>query len=231
MIRSPIQLAGIQGDDHPRQAGGGIVGQMGIRGVALRAVHGDPGVQATPPSDLDGLAEAGGIGGLADQTVIKSHALAVEGLEHLLRAVDPWAFLVPGDEKADGAVKFMPLIQKTGHGGDEGGDPALHVRRSPTIERPVNDLPAEGLHRPALTHRHHIGVPGKAKERTTLAQAGVEVVHIGRSGLGKRHAATGKTHPLQRGLHHPQRPGVGGSDAGTADQSLSEGDRVDHGLP
>ena len=72
---------------------------MRIGDVALHTCHLEPAVQAATPPDLDRLAEALGVGRLADQAMIRPLALLLHPGEHLTRAVDGGPFLIAGDEK------------------------------------------------------------------------------------------------------------------------------------
>ena len=150
------------GGQHGDQTRQRIVGQMRIGGVALTADHGERRVQAAAPADLDHLAQFQRIGRLADQAEIELLAMGGEQAQHRLRAVERAAFLVAGDQQADRALAACPASEAR-HRGDEAGDRALHVGGAPAIEVPVDHRAVEGLDRPALSDRHHVGMAGEAE--------------------------------------------------------------------
>ena len=82
----------------------GLSARCGIGDVALRAVHGDLGVQAAAAADLHHVAEPDGAGRFADQAEVGDLAVLAHPLQHPHGAVDGDAFLVAGDQQADRAV-------------------------------------------------------------------------------------------------------------------------------
>jgi hypothetical protein len=67
--------------------------------------------------------------------------------------------------------RHEPLIERDLRSPQRGGEPALHVRRSPPIEAPVDDRAAEGILRPRarIADRHDVDV---RVERERAAAAG-----------------------------------------------------------
>jgi hypothetical protein len=61
------------------------------------------------------------------------------------------------------------------------------------VERAVHDFRPEGVDAPGLgvADRHHVGVAGEAEVGAAGAEAGVEVVDLGRPRLGKRQPVAG----------------------------------------
>ena len=57
------------------------------------------------------------------------------------------------------------MVGHLGAGGDEGGDPALHVDRAAAVEQAAADLGRERIARPALARRHHVEMAGEAEMR------------------------------------------------------------------
>jgi hypothetical protein len=98
-----------------------------------------------------------------------------------LGAVDADALFIAGDEQGNGAAEIIAVpIEKSRHGGDEGGDGCLHVRGAPAIEHAVDDLGAERVHTPAFgrAHRDHVGMPGVAEIGLVGAEARIEIVDV-----------------------------------------------------
>ena len=89
----------------------GLSARCGIGDVALRAVHGDLGVQAAAAADLHHVAEADGAGRLADQAEVGDVAVVAHPRQHTHGAVGGDAFLVAGDEQADRAVQGGPAAR------------------------------------------------------------------------------------------------------------------------
>jgi len=177
-----VQRGGGQRGDGPHQAVHRVVGAVGIGDVALRAVHGDPGVQAAAAADLDHVAELHRAGRFAHETEIRDLLVLDHPVQHAHGAVDRVGFLIAGDQQADRAVRKSdhrcgPRRQKLCHGGDEGGDTALHVAGAAAVEHAVVDLGAERIMTPVRrADRHDVGVPGEADVWRPLAEPGEQVL-------------------------------------------------------
>ena len=169
--------------------------------MALHACHLQDSVQTPAPADLDRVPDPLGVGGLAHETMIGLLALLLHPGEHLARAVDRGPFLIAGDEQADRAVDLaaarLDIVERRG---GEAGDGALHVRRTPAIEATVVDLGREGCVAPQreIAGRDHVDMPGEAKIRRPVADAGVKIVDRRRAFVLEIETPEGGTCGLQR---------------------------------
>ena len=57
------------------------------------------------------------------------------------------------------------MIRDLGAGGDEGGDPALHVDHAAAVQQAAANLGHERVGRPAVARRHHVEMAGEAEMR------------------------------------------------------------------
>jgi hypothetical protein len=212
---------GQQVDQHRHRIGRPV----GIGDVALHALDRDPAVDAAAPADLDHVAQPRRAGRLADDAVVDDLALGGQRLDHPFGAVEGHAFLVAGDQETQRALRFT-VGQIGGHGGDEGGDAALHVDRAAADQDAIGE---GGLERRAgpgalVAHGHHIGVAGETEVGAGGSTPGVEVLD-----LAELHPAAGEADPFQGLLDDIHRAEVGRGDRRTADQVAGEVENVDHG--
>ncbi len=196
--------------------------------MALDAVDGEPRRDTAAPADLDHLAQALRIGRLADQAGIQRLALFLQPLQHPDRAVDRRAFLVAGDQQADGTVEFATLGQESRDGRDKGADSALHIRRAPAVENAVRDLGPEGRLAPAgrFADRDHVDMAREAEIRRARAEPGIEIVDPVRA-LSEGQACAGEAHSAEDALQHIERAFIGRRHARAADQLPGQLDRID----
>ena len=134
----------------------------------------------SPPAVLDGIAEHFGRRRFADDAVVNLAPARREPVHDLDGAVHRRAFLVRGDEQADGAL----VLRMRGHegfgGGDERRDRALHVGGAAAVEHAVAHLRLERVAMPILarTGRHDISVTGEHHHRLAVAAFGPEIVDV-----------------------------------------------------
>jgi hypothetical protein len=81
----------------------GVLGELRVGDVALHALHGELARQAAAAAVLDGVAEGGRGGGLADDAVVEGLAAGLEGFDDQGGAVGGVAFFVGGEQQGDGA--------------------------------------------------------------------------------------------------------------------------------
>ena len=151
-----------------------IGGAVGIGDVALCPGHVDPHVDRTAPADLDGVAERGFAGGLADQDHVGTDAAFFEPVDDRDRAVARRAFLVAGDEQRERAVAL-----RLGGGRGEGGDGAFHVVGAAAGEQAVLDVRLERVGGPAFAGGDDVEVAGEAEVRRARSANGDEVFNRG----------------------------------------------------
>jgi hypothetical protein len=96
----------------------------------------------------------------------------------LVGAVDRVGFLVIGDGERDGAFVGAAIGNGRRHGRDEGSDAGLHVGRTATVDRAIDDLGGEGRMSPGsdVAGRHHVGMPGEQQVPANRAARREEVV-------------------------------------------------------
>ena len=194
-----------------------IVGAMRIGDVALRAVHGELGVQAAAPADLHHVAELHRTGRLADDAEIGDLAVGLHPLQHAHRAVYCGAFFVARDQQADRAAR-RTIRQVLRGGGDEGGDAALHVACAAAVQDAVAHLAGERIGLPLCgADRDHVGMAGEADMRRSGADAREQVVDLAIAQRGDREAEL-----PQRVGQHGLRAGIGGRHRSAADQRLGK---------
>ena len=225
VVQRPVQ----DRRQHLHQALDRVVGQMRIGGVAAGAQNGEESGHRPPAADLDHIAQRFGIGRFADQAGIQDLALFGQPFEHPDRAVDGLAFLVAGDQQADGPRKaVIPGFKKPRRGGGETGDRGFHVRRAAAVKPVALDLGGEGIDGPfvRVAHRHHVGVPGETEVGRLIADAGIEVLDLGRMVGGKGQPVTGETELVERRLQDVHGAFVGRRHGRTADQGLGKVDGV-----
>jgi hypothetical protein len=230
--RGVARVDGLRGQrrEHAQERVDRVVGEVRVADMALHACHLDGDVHAPAAADLGHVAEHALAGRLAHDAGIEALAAAREQVEHLARAVDRGAFLVARDQQADraaeaGAARGEEALRR----GDEGRDRALHVRGAAAVERAVVDLAGEGRDRPAVevADRHDVAVAREAEMRAARADAGVEVVDVGRAGFRERHALAAEAERAERALEHAQHALVLRGHRGAADQGLREADGID----
>ena len=131
------------------------------------------------------------------------------------------------------AWDIAALGQDLRHGGDPGGDTALHVHGAPAVEDAVPDLGLERAGRPGggLAGRDDVGVAGEAEVRRGGPAPGVEVLDPRLPALAARplegHAAAGEAAVGEHALKGVHGARVGGRDGRPADQITGQFDRID----
>ena len=230
MRRAVVERFAGQRCQHPHQPVDRVVGQVRVGDVALDAMHREVGVEAAPAADLDHVAERLGVGRLADDAGIGNLARRGQRRQHLLGAVDRRPLLVAGDEETDRAAEIRPAVGEEGRDrGREGGDRALHVRGAAPPYPAVALVPGEGIEAPGvgLADRDHVGVAGEAEMRPPLADAGEEIVDVGRARLGEGHPPGAEAQPLELAAQRVEHPRLDRGHAGAADERLRQRDRVE----
>ena len=203
-----------------RQAMHRIVHAGRVGHVALRALHGDAGIQAAAPADLDDLAQSRRVGRLPHQAEIRDVAVLRHPLQHPHGAAGRRPLLIPRDEQADGACPR----RLRGDGSQEGRYRTLHVARAATVDHAIAHHSAERIGRPgSCAGRDHVSMAGKAEMRRDATPAGEQ---IGRA--VERHAVDREAQPLRGSRHQIQRARIGRRDGRAADQRLRQVDRVQH---
>ena len=71
-------------------------------------------------------------------------------------------------------------------------------------------------------------MPGKGDVRSTVADAGIEVVDIGGAGFAEGNAVHLETGILQDIFEHTKRAGIGRGYRGTAEQIAGNGEGIRH---
>jgi hypothetical protein len=112
---------------------------------------------------------------------------------------------------------------------DEGGDGALHVDRTAPVEIAAVDFGLERIDRPALdiAHGHHVAVARKTEMRRARAQARVEIVDVGRTGLAEGQPMAREPRRRERALERAERAVVGRRHRLAADEVGRERDRIE----
>ena len=197
--------------------------------MTLLAGHRQRAVERAAPADLDGVAQHGRIGRLAEQAMVEFFAALGGPCQELHRPVDGDALLVAGDEERDRARRPAAvggkMIEARCH---RAGDGALHVDRAAAVERPRRDLAGKGRMGPVrlVAGRHHVGVAGEDEVRRLAADAGIEVVDRRRAGFGEGHAMSGKARVLQDPFKHAERAALRRRHRRTAQQLAGNGDGI-----
>src|SRR5271155_2682452 len=211
---------------------GGIVGEMRVGGMSLHAMHSQPPRHAAAPADLDHVAQRLRAGRLADETGVDRLTAILEPTEHLARAIDGLAFLVPGDQQADRSGEVSPtlipaLIEEALRRRDEGGDCSLHVDCAAAAQRAITKAGREGIEGPGFgtPGGHDIGMAGETQIGAAIAAARVEVMDI-----AKDQTVTVEPQLLQCGGNEVERTFILRGDARPADQRGGEFRRVESRL-
>ena len=155
---------------------------------------------------------------LAHDAVVELLAARRRPFQQLHGAVDGNGFFVAGDQKRDRAVQFAAVGRKiVEHGGDESGDAALHVDRAAAVEQTVRRLAGERRQRPSrlVARRHHVGMAGEHQVRAAGADARIEIVDVGRAGLGEGDAMTAKPASPSSRSSTPSAPASAGVTEGS----------------
>ena len=118
------------------------------------------------------------------------------------------------------------------HRRDAAGDTALHVDRAAPVQKAVLDLAGERAMGPGalVAGRHHVGMAGKGNVRGTVADAGIEIVDIGGTGLAKGDAVHLEAGAFKDIFKHAERAGIGRGYRGAAQQIAGNGEGV-HSCP
>src|ERR1043166_863600 len=109
---------------------------MRIGAVALNAVGNERSGQRAAPADLDAVAKLLDIARLAQHAMIEFFAARRRPLQQLYGAVDGVAFLIPGDQERDRALRRAAIGSEiVERGSYAAGNAALHVDRAAAVER------------------------------------------------------------------------------------------------
>src|SRR5690606_1539399 len=104
-----------------------------------------------------------------------------QAFDHRLGAVLRRAFLVAGDEKADGTLVVRVVGDEALHRDDHARQTALHVRCATAAEHAVFvDTHIERLVLPGIQRAggYHVGMAGEAQHRAVATTSGPEVLHL-----------------------------------------------------
>ena len=118
------------------------------------------------------------------------------------------------------------------HRRDAAGDAALHVHRAAPVQKAVLDVARKRAMGPCglVAGRHHVGMSGKGDVRRRVADAGIEIVDIGRVGFAEGDAMHLEAGGLQQILQHGKRAGVGRRYGWAADRSRAMESSISHAL-
>ena len=167
-------------------------------------------------------------GWLADETGVDRLPTLLEPIEHLARAIDGIAFLVPGDQQADRSGEVQPrLTEKALRRRDEGGNCSLHVDGAASAQRAIPQAGRERIEGPGFdsSGRHHIGMAGETQIGAAIAHAGIEVMDI-----AKDQVVTVEPQLLQCRCDEVERALVLRGDAPATDKRRGEFRRVESRL-
>ena len=229
MLRALVQRFGGDRDNGLRQRDDRVSRQVRIGGVTLHATGVDLARHRAAPADLDRVAERVRIRRLAEHAVREDLAAIRRPLQQLGGAVDGGAFLVAGDEEGDRAgMRHAGFLQVAKCCGDGGGDATLHVGSTAPPQFAAGDLAGERAVRPCslVAGRHDVGMAGKAQCGRTRTDARIEVLDVGRVGIGEGHPMHLEAGVVEPALDLLQRPALVRGDGRTAHEGLGEGDGV-----
>ena len=158
----------------------GVLHQMRIGDVALHAFDRERAGQRAAPAVLDGVAGFGDGGRLADDAVIQFLVAFLQGFHHAHRAVDRHTFFIRGEQQGDGAAMLRVFGDELLDGGDEGGERTFHVGRAASVQHAVAHRGREWVAVPFVHRagRYHVGVPGEADHRRSMAAPCPQIVHL-----------------------------------------------------
>ncbi len=206
-VAAGIERRGGQRRQRAHQPVHRVVGALRIGDVALRAVHGDLGVQAAAPADLDHVAEpAPGRSARRPGRNPGSGRAPPSSPARARCRRPPSAFLVAGDQQADRAARGRaPAARCCAHGGDEGGDarPSCRRRRGRTARRRAPRRRTDRRRQAPSPGGTTSVWPAKQKCGAAGAEAGEQV--LDRAVAQPR---DGEAEPLQRRGQHVLRPGI-----------------------
>jgi hypothetical protein len=222
MFRAAVELGRGQRMQHRDEAMRGVVGEMRVGGMALRAVDRQPAGHAAAPADLDHVAQRLRAGRLADEAGVEPLAARFEPFEHLAGPVDRRALLVTGNQQTDRTGEIRPALVEKG----------LHVDGAAAAQCPIAKRGGEGIERPGLhrARRHHVGVSGKTEIGAAAAAPGVEIVDPVAAVFAKDQPMAGKAELFQGPGDDIECAFVLGGDARPADQRCGDGRRVESGI-
>ena len=148
--------------------------------------------------DLDRLAQACRVGGLAHQAAIDALATLGHPAQDLGRPVNRRALFIARDQQTDRASEVGRAAKKTGRSGGEACDRPFHVGSAATIEVVLAHFGGKGIDGPCrlVPNRYDIDVPGKAEVGRGRAVTRVEIADVGRAVLRKREAVTDEPEPF-----------------------------------
>ena len=153
---------------------------MRVGHVPLLAVHEQAPGQRAAPADFDGVAQGFHAGRLTDDAVIDLDALLAEPFHDLDRAMHRRAFLVRGNQQADGAFMLGMFGHKILNARDKRGQRGLHVSRATAVQVAVAHLGLVRVAFPGLARAggDDIGMPGEHHQRLGAAAHGPQVLDI-----------------------------------------------------
>ncbi len=142
----------------------GVMRLIQIGGMALFALHREPGRHRPAPPDLDLIADFCGAGGFADQTIGHPFALRIHPIQNGDCAVKGGAFFVAGDGDDNGAIRRGVLHEITCRR-HKGRHTRFHISRPAPIKPIAIYTRRKGRIRPGrhITGGHNIGMTIKAK--------------------------------------------------------------------
>src|SRR5581483_205473 len=221
--------------DQPRHVRHGIVRAMRIGHMALHAFDNQRAGLRTAAADLDAVAHRLLIARLAQHAMVELVAARGDPLQELDRAIDRDIFLVAGDQERDRALAIASRSAAIGleivqHGGDAAGDAALHVDRAAAVDKTVLHLAREGTNVPGtlVARGHHVGVAGECDMRGAVADAGIEIVDVGRSGLAEGDAVHREAGGLQKVFEDAERTGISRRYRRAADEIADDRESIGH---
>src|SRR5262249_51821364 len=131
-------------------------------------------------ADLDGVADGGLAGGLADDAPVDTLLSGGQRFDDALRAVDRRPFLVARDQVSDRPLMVRVSAHELLGRGDHRGQPALHICCAAAEGGAVRDRWYEGIGAPFFegAGRNDVGMPREAKTRTAVSAPGPEVLDV-----------------------------------------------------
>ncbi len=205
------------------QNGNRIFGLLRIADMARHARHRHLEIDRTAAADLQRIAGLGPAGGFAHHAMINGFAALFQPGQNFPVPLMPGPSSVTGDQKADGAFNIGSGWRADARGRrDKGGDGGFHVGGAAPVQEPVLNLCGKRIVPPAIAHRHHIGMAGKAEIGRFGAQARIKIFHRRRALGLEAQAMAGKSQLRQRRLQHAQRTGIHRRHRSAANQRLGQ---------
>ena len=201
---------------------------MRIGDVAFAPGNFEPDIDRAAPPHLDGITQPRHRGWLAHQTQIGDVADSTHMVDERQRAEARRAFLVPGDDEADGPG----LGRHPRSGGDHGGNGPFHVHRAAPIEQIAATFGRKGRAGPAFAGRHHIDMAGKGEMAASFRPLadGEQVLHRAIRRLASDKPVHHKAERCQLALQTIEHQPGGGGYAGAGNQCLGKAGNVACGI-